>query len=113
MDPSLILKRLFGRKKGGGGWEGAGSPEGDSSASSGVATADSQDLKILNGIKARARAFPDYNTRKIATISSKLNDLDKEIFSVLPALVHLNLPELPGFISDNDLVPRLPMAARE
>ncbi|MEE9240675.1 MAG: class I adenylate cyclase, partial [bacterium] len=102
----MILKRLFGRKKNRDDWDYADDVlGGESQPSSGIATADSQDHDLLNGIKARVKAYADYNARKISTIISKLGDLDKEIFTVLPALVHLNLPGLPGFISNRELAP--------
>jgi adenylate cyclase class 1 len=62
----------------------------------------SADQIIVQAMKVRAKGFSDFNKRKIATIISKLRDLDQEIFQMLPALVHLNLEGLPGFIPEKE-----------
>ena len=38
---------------------------------------DDKDQEVVRGISIRARAYVDYNKRKVATILSKLNDIDK------------------------------------
>lgn len=60
------------------------------------------DQLIVQAMKIRAKGFADFNKRKIATILAKIRDLDQEIFQILPALVHLNVEGLPGFVPEDE-----------
>ncbi|OGL62067.1 MAG: hypothetical protein A3J27_07315 [Candidatus Tectomicrobia bacterium RIFCSPLOWO2_12_FULL_69_37] len=60
------------------------------------------DQDVAQAMRVRARGFSDFNKRKIATIISKLRDLDQEIFQMLPALVHLNVEGMPGFVPEGE-----------
>ncbi|MBT3352331.1 MAG: hypothetical protein HOC91_10005 [Nitrospinaceae bacterium] len=64
-----------------------------------------EDDKILTEMNIRARAYEIYNRRKLKTIEQRLSGLDRDIFRVLPALVHLNTKGLPGYIEDRSRVP--------
>ena len=64
-----------------------------------------EDDKILTEMNIRARAYEIYNRRKLKTIEQRLNGLDRDIFRVLPSLVHLNTKGLPGYIEDRSRVP--------
>ena len=64
----------------------------------------SEDDKILGEMNVRARAYEIYNRRKIKTIEERLHGLDRDIFRILPALVHLNTKGLPGFIEERKRV---------
>ena len=64
-----------------------------------------EDDRILKEMNIRARAYETYNRRKLKTIEQRLNGLDRDIFRVLPALVHLNTKGLPGYIEPRDRVP--------
>jgi hypothetical protein len=66
---------------------------------------ESEDDKILGEMNLRARAYEFYNRRKLKTIEERLSGFDKDIFRVLPALVHLNTKGLPGYIEERPRVP--------
>ena len=101
----MALKKFFG-KKDTDEWDAGDDILGSSSDSfSATPDFDSADQKVITGISIRARAYVEYNQRKIVTILSKLNDLDKQIFTILPSLVHLNLPGIPGYVDDPEMVP--------
>ncbi|MEE9275652.1 MAG: class I adenylate cyclase, partial [bacterium] len=96
----MILKGLFGAKENPDDW--FDDEEGEASSSLSTSPEETAEIRAM---AVRAEAFSAYNARKINTIISKLGPLDDEIFQMLPALVHLNLPELPGYIEDEDRVP--------
>ncbi|MFC1491958.1 class I adenylate cyclase [Nitrospinota bacterium] len=102
----MPLKKFFG-KKSGDDWDYEDDIIGGSADDFGppIPEVDDKDQEILRGITIRVRAYADYNKRKVNTILSKLNDLDKQIFMMLPALVHLNLPGLPGYVDDPNKAP--------
>ncbi|MDA1000483.1 MAG: class I adenylate cyclase, partial [bacterium] len=91
----MIFKGLFGKKKDDDEFD---SEEGEASAPDNTLP----NYDTLVAMSRQAKAFADYNQRKLSAISSKLGDLDRNIFQMLPALVHLNTPELPGFIKNPD-----------
>ncbi|MFC1491589.1 class I adenylate cyclase [Nitrospinota bacterium] len=66
---------------------------------------ESEDDNILREMNLRARAYELYNRRKLKTIEERLTGFDKDIFRVLPALVHLNTKGLPGHIEERERVP--------
>lgn len=72
------------------------------SASTDSADADKDAIRQMN---ARASAYEDYNRRKIYTIEARLGDLDRDILRLLPALIHLNLDGLPGYIAEQPQAP--------
>ena len=49
-----------------------------------------EDERKVSEMKLRARAFTAYNLQKIHSIEATLNEFDREIFWLLPPLVHLN-----------------------
>jgi len=65
---------------------------------------DQQD-RILREMNLRARTYEKYNQRKLRTIEERLIGLDRDIFRILPALVHLNSKGLPGYIEERERVP--------
>ena len=104
----MALKNFFGKKKNDDDWDYEDDLLGTSSnadTSSTIPPLTPVEQEVLRGIAIRARAYPDYNKRKISTITSKLNDLDKQILMILPSLVHLNLPGLPGYLDAPERVP--------
>jgi hypothetical protein len=121
----MIFKALFGKKteeapgsldfSGGLDDEPAGEEIPASSASRGPSEEEfeeepseeqlSEDDRILTEMNVRARAYESYNRRKVKTIEERLNGLDRDIFRVLPALVHLNTKGLPGYIEERKRVP--------
>ena len=107
----MALKKFFGKKSGDDfDYEDdiLGAPTSTSDEGGGVQDSyelNPEDQEIVRSITIRSRAYTDYNKRKVSTILSKLHDLDKQIFTMLPALVHLNEPGLPGYIEDPDQVP--------
>lgn len=66
---------------------------------------ETEDDKILREMNLRARTYELYNRRKIKTIEERLSGFDKDIFRVIPALVHLNTKGLPGYIEERPRVP--------
>ncbi|MDP6367875.1 MAG: hypothetical protein QF787_17375 [Nitrospinota bacterium] len=79
----MALKKFFG-KKSEDDWDydddilgPSDSSDGDDDDGSSHFELDDKDQEVVRGISIRARAYVDYNKRKIATILSKLNDIDK------------------------------------
>lgn len=119
----MILKALFGRKSKNKGPANGGIPESDENPGAPAedlsldegpgeemaAEEAEEDLleddRILKEMNIRARAYETYNRRKLKTIEQRLNGLDRDIFRVLPALIHLNTKGLPGYIEPRDRVP--------
>lgn len=104
----MALKNFFGKKKNEDDWDYEDDILGTSEAantSEPIAPITPEEQEMIRGVAVRARAYADYNKRKISTIFSKLNDLDKQILLILPSLVHLNLPGLPGYLDDPERVP--------
>ncbi|MBT4094004.1 MAG: hypothetical protein HOE85_08565 [Nitrospinaceae bacterium] len=104
----MALKNFFGKKKNEDDWDYGDDLLGTSSTSDtseSVSPITPEEQEMIRGVAIRARAYVDYNKRKISTITSKLNDLDKQILMILPSLVHLNLPGIPGYIEDPERVP--------
>jgi len=101
----MALKNLFG-KKNKGDWDAGDDVLGSSDDTITAApTLDPADQEAITDISIRARAYREYNERKVATILAKLNDLDKQILTILPSLVHLNRPGIPGYVDEPEKVP--------
>ncbi|MEK6712036.1 MAG: class I adenylate cyclase [Nitrospinota bacterium] len=87
----MIFKNLFGKRS-----------EEDILGYLGDEESGSSDISDpeVQAMRVRARGFSAFNKRKIATILSKLRDLDQDIFRMLPFLVHLNVEGLPGYVAE-------------
>ncbi len=93
----MIFKNLFGRKSDEEEWEDL-----DEEEKSPPRAVGPKDMEVLKTMAVRARGYTDYNKRKIATIIAKLKELDRDILELLPALVHLNIEGLPGFVGEKE-----------